>query len=462
MLNCFITDGDSETRLVWTVRTADYREWLGAQPPERRAWLVGSGFEPNAGSSALLPGPDGGPAGALLLLDQSGGPWDFAAARGRLPAGDWRFEDAGGAFDRGVAALGWALASYRFERYRKSEAGPARLAIDADAATERACAIAEAVYLARDLINTPAGDLGPAELSDAAAAVASRSGAAFRTVEDETLLAEQYPAIYAVGKASTRPPRVIDLIWGEPDAPKVTLVGKGVCFDTGGLDLKPASGMQLMKKDMGGAAVTLALAQAVMALALPVRLRLLIGAVENSVSGSSFRPGDVLRTRKGLTVEIGNTDAEGRLVLADLLAEADDERPALLVDCATLTGAARVALGPDLPALFTPDDRLADDLLAAGAAAFEPLWRLPLHGPYRELIDSLLADLNNAGKGGFAGAITAALFLERFVTETRSWAHMDIYAWNPEGRPGRPKGGEATGLRALLQAIEGRFAADHS
>ena len=359
-----------------------------------------------------------------------------------------------------MATLGWALASYRFERYRRSEAKLARLATAADFATERAKAIAEAIHLGRDLINTPACDLGPAELAAAVTDVAGRFAAEVRTIEGEALLAAGYPAVHAVGQASPRGPRVLDLVWGNPASPRLTLVGKGVCFDTGGLDLKTSSNMQLMKKDMGGAAVTLALAHAAMALALPVRLRLLIGAVENSVSGNSFRPGDVLRTRKGLTVEIGNTDAEGRLVLADLLAEADRERPDLLVDCATLTGAARVALGPDLPALFTPDDALAADLLAAGAAAFEPLWRLPLHAPYRELIDSPIADLNNAGKGGLAGAITAALFLERFVTETSSWAHLDIYAWNPESRPGRPKGGEATGLRALLEAIERRFTTD--
>ncbi|MGH6904155.1 MAG: leucyl aminopeptidase family protein, partial [Geminicoccaceae bacterium] len=409
------------------MRTSDYRDWLAARPAHVRAWLDGSGFEPKAGRTALLPGPDGAPDGALLLLGDPAEPWDFAALRDRLPAGDWRLEAA--AEPLGPAALGWALASYRFDRYRKNDVKRVRLAVTADAATERADTIAQAVFLARDLINTPAADLGPAELADAAADVAERSDGAFRVLEGEALLEQNYPAVYAVGQSSPRSPRVLDQIWGEPDAPKLTLVGKGVCFETGGLDLKTASNMQLMKKDMGGAAVTLGLAQAVMALALPVRLRLLIGAVENSVSGSSFRPGDVVRTRKGLTVEIGNTDAEGRLVLADLLAEADGERPALLVDCATLTGAARVALGPDLPALLTPDDGLADDLLAAGRTAFEPLWRLPLHGPYRELIDSPIADLNNAGKSGFAGAITAALFLERFVTETRTWAHLDIYAW---------------------------------
>jgi leucyl aminopeptidase len=460
MLSCFIPPESGGTRPICAVAASAYPSWLASQPAAIRTWLEGSGFEAKAGRATLLPGADGAPGGALVLLSEPAEPWDFAALRARLPNGDWRLEPGPTAFDLGAAALGWALASYRFERYRKSEAKTARLALAGTAATERAGAIAEAIYLARDLINTPASDLGPAELAAAVAEVAARFGAECRTVEDEATFAEHYPAMLAVGQASPRAPRMIDLLWGKPAAPKLTLVGKGVCFDTGGLDLKTSSSMQLMKKDMGGAAVTLALAQAVMALALPVRLRLLIGAVENSVGGSSFRPGDVLRTRKGLTVEIGNTDAEGRLVLADLLADADGEKPALLIDCATLTGAARVALGPDLPALFTPDDDLAADLLAAGNTAFDPLWRLPLHPPYRELIDSPIADLNNAGKGGHAGAITAALFLERFVTDTKSWAHLDIYAWNSESRPGRPKGGEATGLRALLDAIERRFA-DH-
>jgi leucyl aminopeptidase len=328
-----------------------------------------------------------------------------------------------------------------------------------DAAAVRANNIAKAIHLARDLINTPASDLGPAELAETIQAVAEGFGADCRTIVGDDLIAQNYPTIFAVGQASPRAPRMIDLSWGEAGAPRVTLVGKGVCFDTGGLDLKNSAGMLLMKKDMGGAAVMLGVAQAVMASNLPVRLRLLVGAVDNSVSGNAFRPGDVIRTRKGLTVEIGNTDAEGRLVLSDLLAEADREKPDLLIDCATLTGAARVALGPDLPAVFTPDDQLADDLLAAGAAAFDPLWRLPLYRPYREMIDSPIADINNAGAGGFAGAITAALFLQAFVEQTRAWAHVDLYAWNPKDRPGRPKGGEATALRALFAAVERRFAA---
>jgi leucyl aminopeptidase len=458
MLPCFVAAESTETRPVAILTATGYAGWLAEQAEALRSWLEATGFEPKPAATALLPATDGGLAGAFLILSEPAEPWDFAALRGRLPAGDWRLEWTGSEPQSGQAALGWALASYRFERYRQREAKPVRLALADDGGLRGSESIAEAVWLARDLINTPASDLGPAELAEAAGAVAARFDAKFRTIEGDALLAENYPAIHAVGRASARAPRVVELVWGEAGAPKVTLIGKGVCFDTGGLDLKTSQNMLLMKKDMGGAAVTLGLAQAIMALDVPVRLRLLIGAVENSVSGSAFRPGDVLATRKGLTVEVGNTDAEGRLVLADLLTEADRERPELMIDCATLTGAARVALGPDLPALFTPDDELASDLLAAGRAAFDPLWRLPLHAPYREMLDSGVADLNNVSSGGFAGAVTAALFLREFVAETRAWAHLDLFAWNPKDRPGRPKGGEATALRALLALILGRFA----
>jgi len=460
MLSCFVTGAPAGARPVLVLPAAGYQEWLSAQPERTRAWLEGSGFEAKGGASALLPGPDGAVESALLLVGEAAEPWDVAALRSRLPAGDWRLEAVGSDLDLASAALGFALAGYRFERYRKpreNDRKEVRLVLEAEEPARRASVVAEAVFLARDLINIPASDLGPAELAEAAGGVADRFDAAFRTIEGDALLAESYPAIHAVGRASSRAPRMVELLWGEADAPKLTLVGKGVCFDTGGLDLKSAQGMLLMKKDMGGAAVTLGLAQAVMALGLPVRLRLLIGAVENAVSGSAFRPGDVLRTRKGITVEVGNTDAEGRLVLADLLAEADGERPAMLLDLATLTGAARVALGPDLPALFTPDDGLAELLLAAGRGAFEPLWRLPLHAPYREMLNSPVADISNTGANGHAGAVTAALFLKEFVTQTPSWAHLDMFAWNPKDRPGRPKGGEATALRALLAAIEDRF-----
>jgi leucyl aminopeptidase len=456
MLPCF-TAADTEARPLWTVPAGHYRAWLAGQSAPAKAWLEGSGFEAKPGASALLPGGDGSPAAALVVLSEPAEPWDLAAAHARLPEGAWRLAPFENDADPVQAGLGWALAGYRFDRYRKGEVRSRRLAIDEQAAA-RASIVAEAIFLARDLINTPAADLGPAELADAVQSVAARFGATCRTMVGQDQLQEEYPAVFAVGQASPRAPRVLDLAWGDASAPRVTLVGKGVCFDTGGLDLKNSAGMLLMKKDMGGAAVTLGLAQAIMAANLPVRLRLLIGAVENSVAGNAFRPGDVLRTRKGLTVEIGNTDAEGRLVLCDLLAEADREKPDLLIDCATLTGAARVALGPDLPAMFTPDDRLAADLVTAGRSAFDPLWRLPLHQGYRELIDSPIADINNSASGGMAGSITAALFLAAFVEQTTAWAHLDLYAWNPKDRPGRPKGGEASALRALLTAIEGRFA----
>ncbi len=322
------------------------------------------------------------------------------------------------------------------------------------AAAER---LAAAVFLARDLVNTPAGDLGPEELAAAAVHVAESAGACHRVIVGDDLLAENYPTIHAVGRASTRAPRLVDITWGDPAAPKLTLVGKGVCFDSGGLDLKTASGMRLMKKDMGGAAIMLGLAQAIIDARLPVRLRVLLPCVENSVSGNAMRPMDIVRTRQGLTVEIGNTDAEGRLILCDALAEASTETPALLIDMATLTGAARVALGPELAALFCNDDRLAAALLEASAAEEDPMWRMPLWRPYRKMLDSKVADLNNVSEGPYAGAITAALYLQEFVAPGIPWAHFDVMAWNPQSRPGRPEGGEATALRALYAHIAQRF-----
>ncbi len=317
--------------------------------------------------------------------------------------------------------------------------------------------LAEATFLVRDLVNLPANDLGPAELETAAVAIAGRHGAKTRVVRGDELLKENYPAIHAVGRASARAPRLVDLTWGDPKHPKVTLVGKGVCFDSGGLDLKPSSNMLLMKKDMGGAAHVLGLAHAVMDAKLAVRLRVLVAAVENSVSGDAFRPLDVLSSRKGLTIEVGNTDAEGRLILCDALADACDETPELLLDFATLTGAARVALGTDLPALFCNDDALAEQILDAGTEARDPLWRLPLWSDYDRYLDSKVADLSNTGSTGFGGAITAALFLQRFVTGGTPWAHVDLMAWNSDSRAGRPKGGEAMALRAFYGMLERRY-----
>src|SRR5205807_1082833 len=348
--------------------------------------------------------------------------------------------------------------TYAFTLYRdKKKENRARLIWPEGADRGLAERLANAVCLARDLINTPASDLGPAELAEAALTVAENAGARHDVITGDALLDANYPTIHAVGRASTRAPRLVDIRWGDEHAPKVTLVGKGVCFDSGGLDLKPASGMRMMKKDMGGAAIMLGLAQAIMQGGVPVRLRVLLPLVENAVSGNAMRPLDIVKTRKGITVEIGNTDAEGRLILCDALAEACTEQPAIIVDAATLTGAARVALGPELPALFCNDDKLAEGLTAAGSAEDDPMWRMPLWRPYRKLIDSKVADVNNVSESPHAGAITAALYLQEFVDPEIPWAHIDVMAWNTRSRPGRPEGAEAQTLRALYAHIAGRF-----
>jgi leucyl aminopeptidase len=383
--------------------------------------------------------------------------WALAGLPDALPEGSYRLDPAPEGADPTRIALGWALATYAFTRYHANPASGAALAWPEGADRGRVERLARAIFLARDLANTPAGDLGPEELAKAALQVAEQAGACHRVIVGDELLAENYPTIHAVGRASTRPPRLVDIVWGDPAAPKVTLVGKGVCFDTGGLDLKTASGMRLMKKDMAGAAIVLGLGQAIMDAKLPVRLRVLLPCVENSVSGNAMRPLDIIRTRKGLTVEIGNTDAEGRLILCDALTEASTEKPKLLIDMATLTGAARVALGPELAALFCNDDALAAALLDAARTEEDPMWRMPLWRPYRKMIDSKIADLNNVSESPHAGAITAALYLQEFVEPNIPWAHLDVMAWNPQGRPGRPEGAEATALRALYAHIVQRF-----
>jgi len=426
--------------------------------PAQRAWVEANGFAGESGKWLALPG-EGGSIERVLLGCGDGGPADdpFAAARlaSALPAGDYRFEKTPAR--AGLVALGWLLQSYAFTRYGSSEANRgARLVCPQGVDRDDVLRQAEAVALTRDLVNTPSSDMGPAELEAAASKLARAHGARLRKVGGKAL-ATGFPMIHAVGKGSTRAPRLIDITWGDPKAPKVTLVGKGVCFDTGGLDIKPASGMLLMKKDMGGAANVLGLAAMIMGAGLKLRLRVLIPAVENSISGEAFRPGDVLTSRKGLTVEIGNTDAEGRLVLADALALADEESPDLLVDMATLTGAARVALGPDLPPFYTSDEALASALAEAAASENDPLWRLPLWERYNSLIESSIADINNAGASGFAGSITAALFLRHFVAKAKTWVHLDIFAWTPSATPGHPQGGEAQGIRALFALIAGRY-----
>ena len=435
--------------------------WLEGAPAAAAQWVRANRFTAKPGTHCLVPGDDGAIAQVLLGIESARDPWAYGGLPTALPAGDYRLADdlADGLDETAAtdAALGWALGGYRFSRYREPTEPLARLVWPGACDRRRVETLAAAVTLTRDLINTPAEDMGPDDLAEAASSLAADHGGACAVTVGDDLLAANYPLIHAVGRAAARAPRLIDLTWGETDAPKVTLVGKGVCFDSGGLDLKSASGMKLMKKDMGGAAQVLGLARAVMGAGVGVRLRVLIPAVENSVAGNAIRPLDVIRSRKGLTVEIGNTDAEGRLVLADALTEADGEAPDLLIDCATLTGAARVALGTELPALFTPDDALAADLLRNAAAECDPLWRLPLWAPYRELLDSTVADINNISDGAYAGAVTAALFLQEFVGETTAWAHLDMMAWNLKARPGRPVGGEAMALRALFALIEERF-----
>jgi leucyl aminopeptidase len=377
------------------------------------------------------------------------------ALAGNLPAGDYRFDNA--PHDAKLAALAFALGSYRFVRYRKREEKQARLQIPAQVDGGSLTRTVEAVWLARDLINTPANDMGPPQLEEAARALSARHGASVSAVVGDELLAQNFPLIHAVGRAADRAPRLIDMTWGDPGHPKVTLIGKGVCFDTGGLDIKTEAGMLLMKKDMGGAACPLALADMLMGRGAKLRLRVLIPAVENAISGNAFRPRDVYRSRKGLTVEIGNTDAEGRLILADAIALADSETPELIVDMATLTGAARVALGPEVVPFYTDDDELAAGLARTAQAESDPLWRLPLWRPYDQLLDSKVADLNNVSAGPFAGSITAALFLRRFVTQAKAWLHCDIYAWNPTGKPGRPEGAECQAARALYAYLTERY-----
>ncbi len=444
------------SRPVHLVPEADAGAFVAGRPAVERAWLEAAGFSGALGQFCLLPGEDGAPSGAAFGLGTPAarrrGRFHVARMVADLPEGDWHLEgdvDTAGAEE---TALGWLLAGYRFTRYKSAKAPSARLKAPEGVDAARLLAVAEGEALTRDLINTPASDMGPEELEAAMRALAEPFGAAVTAIRGDDLLTAGFPMIHAVGRASTRAPRLLDLRWGAA-GPTLTLVGKGVCFDTGGLDLKPASSMGLMKKDMGGAATVLGLARMIMALGLKVRLRVLVPAVENAVAGNAFRPQDILTSRKGLTVEINNTDAEGRLVLADALALADEEKPDLLISMATLTGAARVAVGPDLAPFYCDDEAVAAALVAGGAAVADPLWRMPFWNPYEALIEPGIADLDNAPSGGMAGSITAALFLRRFVIESPRYAHFDIYGWQPKAEPARPKGGVGQGARAILAAL---------
>ncbi len=422
-----------------------------------RTWLKASGFVWGVGRHALMPDRSGKLEKVFYGISDAGkstDPFDFARLARVLPEADYRIE--GELPDLRNAVLGWVLESYRFDRYRAPATSSPRLVCPPDLDRNALLRTTAAHFLVRDLVNTPSLDMGPDELETAARKVAAGGGVRLRVVAGERLRRE-FPMIHAVGQASPRKPRLIDFTWGPARAPKVTLVGKGVCFDTGGLDIKSASGMLQMKKDMGGAANVLGLAQMIMSAKLKLRLRVLIPAVENAISGNAFRPGDVLTSRKGIRVEIGNTDAEGRLILGDALALADEESPDLLIDMATLTGAARVALGPDLPPFYTGDDGLAQDIARQAVSVNDPVWRMPLWTPYYALIESSIGELNNAGESGYAGSVTAALFLKRFVERAKAYAHFDIFAWTPMAKPGRPKGGEAQAIHALFAVIAERY-----
>ncbi len=451
-------DKGQDARTIHLVDKKSYDEWLKGRSARERAHLAAAVYKPEAFAHAILPGDDPEGWSVVTAVADTGNlsAWCLAKLAQALPEGRYRLD----AHQPGKALFGWMSAQYRFDTYRsRTEAGGARVLLTADvAAIAPMVAEMRSVALVRDLVNTPAADMGPAALEAEAERIAKAHGGKLSVTKGEPL-EQGYPMIHAVGRAAAKhhAPRLIEIVWGKEDHPRVALVGKGISFDSGGLDIKPAAGMRLMKKDMGGAAHVLALAELVMSAGLPIRLHCLVAAAENAISADAFRPGDVLKSRKGLTIEIGNTDAEGRLVLGDALARAAEDRPELIVDFATLTGAARVALGPDLPALFANDDALADELIAGGRDRDDPVWRMPLWDGYADLLETDIADLGNAGSSAFAGSITAALFLKRFIPEDTPWAHFDTFAWRPTAKPGRPKGGAALGLRAAWAMLQRRY-----
>lgn len=451
-------DKNQDARTISIVDDASFEAWLAGRSAADRALLQAQAFKPKAHHMAILPGRDAAQWSVVAAVADRAqlGAYCLAKLPAALPEGSYRLEGAAA----GKALFGWLSAQYVFDHYRsKAEPSGPRILLSADVARlAPMIAEAKATALVRDLVNTPAADMGPQALEQTAERMARAHGATLTVTRGEAL-AQGYPMIHAVGRAAAKhhAPRLIELFWGKPENPAIALVGKGICFDSGGLDIKASAGMRLMKKDMGGAAHVLALAELIMDAGLPVRLHMLVAAAENAISADAFRPGDVLKSRKGLTVEIGNTDAEGRLVLGDALTRAGEENPELILDFATLTGAARVALGPDLPALYANDDELAADLLAGGMDRDDPVWRMPLWDDYADLLETDIADLGNAGGSAFAGSITAALFLQRFVPENAAWAHFDTFAWRPAVKPGRPKGGAALGLRASWAMLQRRY-----
>lgn len=460
----FFTDEHPGSIPIHLVHEDGFESWRSAQDERTRNWLGANAFKGERLKVVLIPTPDGMPAAVIAGLGRRPAReefscWNAAGLPDRLPDGHYHLAQPLAPFAATQFAFGWAYGQYRFERYRRTSPSRAlHLRAPAGVDITEIERLRAATAMARDLVNTPANDMTPEALASAAVELAKRHDCRHRQIIGDALVAERFPAVHAVGRASAVAPRVVDLEWGDATHPKVTLVGKGVCFDSGGLDIKPGASMLLMKKDMGGAAAVLALASAIMEAKLPIRLRVIIPAVENAISANAFRPGDVLNTRKGLSVEVGNTDAEGRLILCDALALADEDKPDLLIDMATLTGAARVALGPELPALFATDEALAAELVKTGFAQSDPLWLMPTWQGYDDELSSKIADVNNVSASGFSGAIIAALFLRRFVSEARTWLHIDLYSWNSKDRPGRPVGAEPQCVRALYAFLKSRYA----
>jgi leucyl aminopeptidase len=455
MLNCYVTQSSKKSIPVSIILQKDFPAWLKKQESHVKNWLESNGFRGESGNTSLIPDVSGKLERVIYCASDMNGFWSVGGLPLTLPEGIYSLDVAEGDYQR--HAIAWGLGAYQFKRYKKPLRKPAVLVLPKKMNQETVLNIVESIYLVRDLINTPADDLGPTEFANIAKALSKEFNAQFKQIVGDDLLKQNYPTIYTVGRACDDAPRLVDIRWGNKKHAKVTLVGKGVCFDTGGLDLKNSSGMLLMKKDMGGAAHVLGLARMIMQAKLPIQLRVLIPMVENSVSGNAYRPGDVITSRKGMTIEIGNTDAEGRLVLADALTEAVSEKPDLVIDMSTLTGAARIALGTDLPALFSNSDIVANEVIKHSNQESDPVWRMPLFTAYRDSLNSAIADINNAGADSYGGAITAALFLKEFVPDDIPWMHFDLMAWNLKARAGRPQGGEAMALRTLFKYLEERF-----
>lgn len=453
MLACF-TNTLTISRPIHVITPQEFPDWLTKQDAATKNWITDSGFKGEAGNVSVVPDNNGQIALVVCCVNDKKNMWNVGGLPVSLPVGNYQFVNADDVY--ADYAIAWGLGAYQFTRYKKASREPAKLMLPDNLAAQVEN-IVSSIYTVRELINTPTDDMGPKELAAAAEKIAKACHAEFSQIIGDDLLKQNYPAIHAVGRASDDAPRLLDMRWGNPSHPKVTLVGKGVCFDTGGLDLKPSQYMLLMKKDMGGAAHVLGLAQMIMQAKLPVRLRVLIPAVENAVSGNAYRPGDIVKSRKGLTIEIGNTDAEGRVVLADALTEAVSENPEIIIDIATLTGAARVAVGTELAAVFSNNNDVVNDVIAQGDKLHDPMWRLPLFTAYRESLNSPIADINNNSSDSYAGAITAALFLKEFVPDNIPWLHFDIMAWNTRTKPGKPVGGEAMALRGLFSYLKNKY-----